>query len=267
LKTIFDIESEKKNGVDYTLLLQIGKDQCSYALYDSSNQSIDKIVYCSYDEFEAEEELKGLFRELKASEFNKVIVSSSYPQALLVPAKYFNEDNRYLDTIYDQPLMQSLYDRINEWQIVTLYSFPKTIYEALRREFNTLEFYHTYTNTIKTKYEVKSEQQVEVNFTSASFTALVKKQGQILLAQTYSYKTPLDVVYYLLKICYAFEMPQTAVDLVVSGFIEKDSALYKELVNYFVNIHFADVAEVTIPDNSHPHYYFTSLYNLAACVS
>jgi hypothetical protein len=77
----------------------------------------------------------------------------------------------------------------------------------------------------------------------------------------------LDVVYYLLKICYELNLDQSETYVVVSGLIDKDSALYNELHNYFLNLHFAQAPSYSLPQNEHPHYYFTSLYNLAACVS
>ena len=99
------------------------------------------------------------------------------------------------------------------------------------------------------------------------FRVLVKKDHQVHLAQTYSYKSPLDVVYFLLKICYEFKLDQSSVFVILSGLIEKDSAMYRELHSYFVNLHFAEATSYELPQNELPHHYFTSLYNLAACAS
>jgi hypothetical protein len=46
-----------------------------------------------------------------------------------------------------------------------------------------------------------AEDQIAIHFTTQQFRVLVKQGAQLQLAQTYAYKTPLDVVYYLLKIC------------------------------------------------------------------
>jgi hypothetical protein len=89
----------------------------------------------------------------------------------------------------------------------------------------------------------------------------------VQLAQVYAYKTPLDVVYFLLKICYEFALDQSEVFLILSGLIDQDSAMYAELYNYFLNLHFAQAPLFSLPENDYPHHYFTSLYNLAACVS
>jgi len=96
---------------------------------------------------------------------------------------------------------------------------------------------------------------------------MVKKNKQLQLAQAYSYKTPLDVVYYLLKICYEFGLDQSEVFVILSGLIDQDSAMYSELHSYFLNLYFAQPPPYSVPENEYPHHYFTSLYNLAACVS
>jgi hypothetical protein len=73
-------------------------------------------------------------------------------------------------------------------------------------------------------------------------------------------------VYYLLRLCQEFDLLQQEVFVILSGLVEKDSALYTELQQYFTNIHFAQQPEISLPQSQHPHYYFTAVYNLAACV-
>ena len=126
---------------------------------------------------------------------------------------------------------------------------------------------HAHTPSIKVFNGFISVDQIDIHFSTQYFRVLVKKEKQIQLAQTYLYKNPLDVVYYLLKICYEFALDQTVVAIIVSGLIDKDSAMYTELHNYFLNIDFAQAPSYSIPENDYPLHYFTSLYNLAACVS
>ena len=112
-----------------------------------------------------------------------------------------------------------------------------------------------------------AENQLSVDFGSNYFRVLVKSGGQIKLIQTYQYKTPLDVVYFLLKICYEFNLDQTEVHLILSGLLEKNSSLYHELQNYFLHVHFVHAPGFRLPEEEYPQHFFTSLYNLAACAS
>jgi hypothetical protein len=169
--------------------------------------------------------------------------------------------------IYDTIADTHFTDRVADWQIVNSYSLPGTIHDRIVKQFPSAVFFHAYTPSLKIYNGFVAADQVDLHFTTHNFRVLVKKSQQVHLAQTYSYKTPLDVVYYLLKICYEFKLEQAEVFLIVSGLIDQDSAMYSELHNYFLNIHFAHAPSYTLPETEHPHYYFSSLYNLAACVS
>ncbi len=105
-----------------------------------------------------------------------------------------------------------------------------------------------------------------VHFTNKEIRVTAIKQEQLKLAQIYAYTTPLDVVYYLLLICQEHDLSQTETPLLLSGLMSEDSAMYKELYQYFSNIQFWKPASKTALQSEYPHHFFSSLYNLAACV-
>ena len=262
MKTLFKIGSEQ-NSND-TLLLEIGQDHCCYAFVDVEKKSFNAIHYIGFDNHEAEEKLDEILNQIAANPL-KVFIASAYAQALLVPQKNFNSDDALLKVIYDLPSQKYLHDMITEWQMVAVYSLPQLIFEKLSARFSSAQFFHAYTPLLKIYNGFVAEDQVDIYFSMQQFRVLVKKENQVQLAQTYSYKTPLDVVYYLLKIFSEFKLNQSEAFLIVSGLIDKDSAMYTELHHYFLNLHFAKPPAFTLPETDHPHYYFTSLYNLASC--
>ena len=148
-----------------------------------------------------------------------------------------------------------------------MFGLPKSLYQTLQQSFSTIDFCHAYTPGIKIYNGFVADQQLMVHFTPQYFRVLLKKQAAIHLAQTYSYTSPLDVVYFLLKICYEFELEQSTTNVILSGLMEKESPMFTELEQYFSHVHFAHPPEISLPESKYPHYFFTSLYNLAACVS
>ena len=252
---------------EHSLLLEVGNDYFSYAFWHQPSNTIDQLQFTSFAERELEMYLPQLLENIGRHRVKTVHVCSAFPQSLLVPTKYFNENENLLNLLYDQPAQHPLHDRIHDWQMINVYSLPKALHQGLHRTFTDVHFVHAYTPSIKVYNGYMADNQLMVHFTPGYFRVLLKKESMIHLAQTYVYSTPLDVVYYLLKICYEFELEQSSVYLILSGLIDKDSALYTELEQYFVNVHFAHPPEITLPDNRHPHYFFTSLYNLATCVS
>ncbi len=265
LKTLFTIGAERKDSD--TLLLEIGKEYCSYAFLKMDGRRFEQIRYFGFDEWEMEQSIESILDELKDQQVQRVIVSSALTSALLVPHQYFHGNFTLLDVVYDLPRQQYFHDRVGEWQIVTIYSIPTRINELIHSRLTGIEYCHVYTSTLKIYNGFVAMDQIDLHFSTQHFRVVVKKENEVQLAQIYTYKTPLDVIYYLLKICYEYHLHQSDVFLVISGLVDKDSALYGELHNYFLNLHFAQAPDYILPETEHPHHYFTSLYNLAGCVS
>lgn len=252
---------------EHSLLLEIGNDYFSYAFWHRNSNTIDQLQFISFQQTELDEHLPTLLNEISQHRFQSVHVCSAFPQSLLVPTKYFNNKYDVLNLVYDQPAQEYFHDRINDWQMVNVYAMPQQLHQTLQQRFSNLHFVHAYTPGIQVYNGYVADNQLMVHFTPGFFRVLLKKESVIHLAQTYAYTTPLDVVYYLLKICYEFGLEQSSVFLILSGLVDKDSNLYTELEQYFVNVHFAHPPEIGLPGGNHPHHFFTSLYNLATCVS
>lgn len=266
VKTQFDIGQEKEVGQDHTLLVEIGKLHCCTAVLHKASATIEHVRLTSLNEFEAEEQLPELLQPLGEKGFGSVVVCSAFPQALLFPFKLFNNNYAALDVIYDQPEQAYFNDNIAEWQMVNVYSISQAVDNTIRQAFPDVRYFHAYTPCIKIYNGYVADNQLVLHFTGQYFRVLLKKDMAIQLAQTYFYQTPMDVIYYLLKICYEFDLTQQDVYLILSGLVEKDSSLYTDLLQYFTRIHFVQQPEIVLPQSSHPHYFFTSMYNLASCV-
>ena len=266
MKSLFDI-GQKNTGSQHTILLEVGPGYVSYAYLDNNSKSIDGLHYFLFDEEETEKNVAHIIAQIEGRAQQPAIVCSAFPQALLTPAKFFTDDYATLDAVYGQHGRAYFNDAIPEWQLVNVYSFPEGLKRILSDSFSAVSFYHAYTPAIKIYSGYVADNQLLVHFTQQQFRVLLKKDSTIHLAQTYSYKTPLDVVYHLLKICQEFGLPQASVHFIVSGLIEQSSQLYTELQQYFSNLHFTHPPEISFPANNHPHHFFTSLYNLAACAS
>lgn len=263
LNTLFDIRSEGTTSEAKTLILEIGPDYGAYAFMDAEKRSFASVKYFTFHELDAEESLRKIITETE-HQSEKTIVCSAFPYAILIPIKQFKNDYSLIDVVYDQPLLHYLNDPIAEWQMTNMYALPSSISELITRLPN-VKYYHVYTPSLKVYNGFTADSQVSVHLTTQHFRVLVRKEGKILLLQTYFYKTPLDVVYYLLKIISEFQLDQNETYVILSGLVEEDSAMYKELYSYFTNLHFAHPPSISLPANDHPHHFFTSLYNVAAC--
>ena len=249
-----------------TLIMEVGTDFCSYACLNSSKKEFELIRYYRFEEFEAEPSLRSILEEIEGS-FHSVRIGNCFAQSLLTPRSLFKDDPAMLHRIYESFDTTYMHDQVQEWQLVTEHLMPTGFVDLIKERFPSAMFYHAFTPSLRIYNGFVAPDQADIHFTTSHFRVVIKKQGQLQLAQTYAYKTPLDVVYYLLKIFYEFDLNQSEAFVILSGLVEQDSALYKELHHYFINLHFAQPPLYAIPGDEHPQYYFTSLYNLASCGS
>jgi hypothetical protein len=266
LKTLFNIQGEA-SGQPEMLLLELGADQLKFALYSKEQDRFSHIRIYETNEFDIENDLGAILNELSQRKVTRVMACSSFPQAMLIPRFKAGDYAELFRNMFPESAREVLKDDIPEWQIANVYALPSGINKQLERFFPGLNFIHNFSCLLKNYNGFDQEDQITIDFSTRHFRVMVKKQGQLELAQIYSYVRPLDVVYYLLKINSEMGMDQSKVLLVLSGLVEKNSAMYQLLHDYFSNIVFAGTGKTRFPENELPEHFFTSIKNLAACAS
>jgi hypothetical protein len=154
---------------------------------------------------------------------------------------------------------------IAEWQLYNTYAVPGEIHKRLQQKFSAARSWHQYSLAVKRLIATSAEESLLVDFRNEEFTIIAAKDNKLILAQSFSCSTPGDVVFYLLKTCHQFSLSQNEVSVQLSGLIDKDSALYKELFQYFIHVEFREA--VWNAGNEYPTHFFTSLNDLAQCAS
>jgi len=261
VNTLFQFGDQNKQ-VD-TVLCEWGRQYCCLAGYDAGSGLVNWLTYKTYDVLN-DSTIKSIVDEVSAA--GSVVVAASFPEAILTPLGHNGEE--LLQQLYNPAqTVVALIDDINEWQVKSHYLLPKAIHVAFNDKFSNITYINFFTAALKGYNSYPSGDQIAIHFSPNQFSVLVKKNGQLQLAQIYRYQAPLDVVYYLLKITEEFELSKDETILIISGLIEESSDLYKELYQYFLNIHFAKPSLGTVDSNTYPSHFFTSIYNLATCVS
>jgi len=274
VKQLFQIVAvEGKESVQPVLSIRVGEKHCCFSITDFATQELQQLAYYTADDVN-ESFLWDLFAahpELNNSYYQSLICYD-HPQSTLVPLKYYKHEDAAL-------LLKTLYgvngtatvvsESIAEWQVYNVYAVPKDVHEWMRRKFATGKYWHQYTVGIKNNTTANAGGSIQVDFRKNDFTVLVVASNKLLLAQTFLYLTPEDVVYYLLKTCQQFGLSQQEADIQMSGLVERESALYNELHQYFLNIGFRNAAWI-VPaslNNESPAHFFTSLNDLSRCAS
>ncbi|MES2892998.1 MAG: DUF3822 family protein [Bacteroidota bacterium] len=202
--------------------------------------------------------------------FKNVYIIYGYPQSILVPNELMNEENNkaMLDLVFgdaSDAVVRNEY--VYRHLIHNVYSVPAEVDAVLARYFELGSFTHLYSllpDVIK-----NSGTHLYCIFDTGQLTTVLLKEGKLQVVQSYCYKTPDDVAYYLLNICQRFETDLSVVTVHLSGMIDATSALYSELYKYFLNVFFEALPEeYEYPESisKYPPHYFSHLFAVASCV-
>jgi Protein of unknown function (DUF3822) len=270
LKQLFSISTNNISEiVQPVLAIRIGEHHCCFAIVNSVASELGQLAYYSSDEINADV-LATVFSthsELNNS-FFQVLVCYDYPQNAIVPFKYFNADDTRLmlnATCSNVGNTAIISEVIPGWQIYNIYAVPKDIHDWISRKFPAGKYWHNYSVAMKNIAGADASGCISVNLFTNDLTLLAGKENTLLLAQSFPWSTPEDVIYYLLKVCQQLNLSQQKVKLVLSGLIEKQSVLYKELHQYFLHIEFREASWNS--SHKYPAHFFTSLNDLARCAS
>lgn len=98
----------------------------------------------------------------------------------------------------------------------------------------------------------------------------VQKEGKMFLYNSFCTKSKTDILYFALATCQSTGLNPMTDKVTISGWIEKDSALFQQLQGYIANIDILTDAQhhlhTSVNESLKPHFYFVHTIH-AQCVS
>lgn len=202
--------------------------------------------------------------------FSNVTIVYAFPTAMLVPQYFINSANTKEILELQQGDVSDTYIRSDfnyQKDIQTIYAVPKQIDAVLSYLFSADISMHLY--GLLPTISIFKKQHLYCIFGIGQFTAMLIKEGKLQCIQSYTFKVPEDITYFLLQLCESFTIPVDEVELQLNGMIDQKSSVYQELHNYFLQIKFGTLpGNFIYPEgiNQHPEYYFSHLFQMIACV-
>ncbi|MBI3883668.1 MAG: DUF3822 family protein [Sphingobacteriales bacterium] len=202
--------------------------------------------------------------------FNKVDVIYAFNESMLVPYQFngvaVNEE--MLALVFgngNDKIIKS--DFIARHNVYNIYQVPGLINSLINKKFQQANFTHQYT-AFPNIYKMEGNHLCTI-FGANNMAVMLLKDGKLQMVQNFKYKQPEDAVYYLLSICNGFDVDTNNVIVHLNGMIDKNSALYKEIYDYFLTIEFAtmpDTFSYTEAITEYPAHFFSHLFAIASCV-
>lgn len=269
MKKVFQIDDgSTAQLIQPVLNIRIGENHFSAAITDQASAGLSRLFYYLDPEGISVLALKEIMnQELGTTEnYYQVKICYDFPGHALVPVSGFRQDEASLFQPIAVPATVVITEAIPEWQLYNVFPVPADLHQFLTERFPNARFRNQFTAGLKQLDAAREGGSLLIDIRHHDFSVMVARTGKLLLAQSYAYSVPDDIIYYLLKICSQFELAQTEVMASVSGLIDQDSALYKELYQYFIHIEFRDNPWKGM-GRDYPLHFFTSLNDIQQCVS
>ncbi|MEN9547991.1 MAG: hypothetical protein RIR12_582 [Bacteroidota bacterium] len=264
MKEIFLIKNKLEKPTQPVLVLRLGDEHLSYAIADKSNATLHELYYFEVEKYTEDILLHFWHQQASLQQyFYEVQIAFDFKKNSLHPSSLSIENNAdWLKNIFGPANDETIItETIEDWSLQNTYLVPASVKHFIDQKFPTAKWRNQFTQQLSAIENAAPILKVE--FRQRTFTVLITAHKQLLLAQTFEYTTAADVLYYLLKCCQQFSLSQQTVSVYVTGLIDKDSALYKEMYLYFIQLHLCDVNWIT--KDEYPAHFFTSLNELFLC--
>ncbi len=275
MSATFKIGSADTAGDNASLLIEISQHGVAYVVINDNKECIalqSQYFSADYNFDKTANALKHLASQenILHQPFKSTVIVYAYPEALLAPADFLPEQHKkdMLELVHgDITDAFTRTDFLYRHHIHNVYTVPRQIDAVVSYLFNSPVSTHLY--SLLPDMFRKQGNYLYCIFNTSGFTAMLLKEGKLQAVQTYKFKTPEDVAYYLLQLCEAFEVDVNSVIVYLNGMIESSSNLYAGLYKYFLNLEFAALpAGFSYPEeiSNYPPHYFSYLFAVASCV-
>lgn len=223
-----------------------------------------------------EEDLEELLKEnpLLAHSYKDVLIAFNTRESVLIPAElYKKEDAETMLSMIHGDLHPGLIlqEHVSGMDIYNIYQVPGFLHKALSGRFSNGHYWHVYSTILKIMYERKNDlpaSYMHVSFYPNQVIVAVMQDGVCQLIQTFLYDIPEDVSYHLLNITEQFDIDNATIPVILSGLIDKGSALFAELLKYYLQVKADAGGNMFTIDpafESYPEHFFTPVFSLALC--
>jgi len=148
------------------------------------------------------------------------------------------------------------YDTLTAQSIHVVYVPLINVNNYLFDTFGSFKYYHATSVLLQYVFEklpVKSATKAFIQVYDGHFDLLILKNGSLLLCNSYSYKTPEDLAYYVLFAIEQLQLKPETIETSVLGAIEETDPNFEILYTYIRNLSVLNVTGFTVTPQAKPH--------------
>lgn len=243
MKAVFEILPDNINAGKCDLVCEVSNEGFSYLIKDCEANTFIALAVYHFNTIIPGNHislLQKIFDDqvLLSENFRKVNVIYSFPDSVLIPFSiYDSRSNAEVLSMVHGDFTDNdtvLTDMLLDNKVYNCYRMPSEIIREISNEFPSAKTVHQY--SVLMKNLSGDNNKLSVIFYPQKIVLTAEKDGKLLLINSFHYKTAEDVSYVLLNACRQLEIENPLLE--VSGLIEKDSTLFKEIYKYFDPVNF-----------------------------
>ncbi len=199
--------------------------------------------------------------------FSSLTLLYNSPKDTLIPSQSFDKSlaEKYITFIYQSIENEVLaFDDIKNLDITHVYTIKKPFFNYFKTQFPQVVFKNKKSSLIE-HFSQHNEQNdnVYVNTNSNSFDCVVFKKNNLFLANTFTYNSAQNYIFYLMHVLISLNLNTETIHLYLSGSIEEKSAIYDYIYKYIRHIHFIQKPKhIEYVSEDMPFHYFFNLLNV-----
>lgn len=232
-----------------------------------STEHLNEVVFFSEKKFTSqytpEETLIEIKKEIESNETihqcREVSVLYANTTYTLVPNALFDENRLSEYLKFNSKILSGdylAYDTLEAQKIQVVYVPLVNVNNYIFETFGSFQYYHAATillQYIAEKQPSKFATRAYIQLYTDHFDFVILKDGLLELCNSYTYKTPEDLAYYVLFALEQLGLKPDAIETKVLGAIKETDATFLMLYTYIRNIALLDVTDSNADTNDNPH--------------
>lgn len=260
---------------DAYLLVQSGEGFLGFAAFQPVEKKVYGWVLYKADQSQSTAITTEKLQEMMAANtwigaaYKKVVLVQFSSANVLVPAILNKDEDKEIlvELVYGKRKHDFFEkDFVLQQNLVNHYTVNETAGALLNAQFPQGQWWHVQSLLLTRQAARETRITATIWFNTLQLT--VEKNGNWLLLQSYDYRTPEDVLYYLLNVMQQLGLSQEETTVYLQGMIDQRSALYDVLYNYILNLQLKEELLFTFPvaTEEQPVHLSASLDQVLACV-
>ena len=273
--SIYPLEDFAADTAD-RLVLEVAKTHIA-CMIRNKNRQISAFELFTFTDNEAAD-FRALFpliianSKLLHKSFSEAEVFINNEFSLLVPIFQFSREIApdYLTIMFGEDAGSKIqFEHVPaEPGMINVYRIEEELMNVLADNLPNITYKHTWSNIIKNILSDTFSLPVHfiyIQFYNTFIIVTVIKNGKLQIIQSFIYESPEDVLYYLLNISERFELNNNQLTLQISGLIDLNFTMYRELITYFRHVEVSNTnqTKAVVDIKEFPLHYFTPFFNLA----